>query len=175
MEANQATKPKQRNREGVKRSEFKIAPESGRDRVEERKVSWLNARRALFLSLTALTVLLISWRTFAMLQINGLDPLKTAGFVLFVVLLIPITLSFWTAAIGFVVQSSGGDPLEVTRDLKDDADAVEFPRTAVVMPIYNEDPVRVFAGLKVTYQDLEKTGRLPSFDFFVLSDTTDPD
>src|ERR1043166_3014898 len=176
MEANQATKPKQANRGGVRAGEFKIAPESGRDRVEERKVSWLAARRALFLSLTALTVMLISWRTFAMLQINGLDPLKTAGFLLFVVLLIPIALSFWTAAIGFVVQSSGGDPLGVTRDLlEDDADTVEHPRTAVVMPIYNEDPVRVFAGLKVTYQDLEKTGRLPSFDFFVLSDTTDPD
>jgi membrane glycosyltransferase len=162
--------------EGVKPSELTVAPESGRDRVEERKVSWFTARRVLFVSLTALTVALISWRTFAMLQINGLDPLKTAGFLLFVILLIPITLSFWTAAIGFVVQSSGGDPLEVTRDLVEDHTNIrELPRTAVVMPVYNEDPVRVFAGLKVAYQDLEKTGRLQSFDFFVLSDTTNPD
>src|SRR5436309_2574748 len=137
-----------RPNQGVKTSEFKVALGLDGDSVERRKGWRLIARRVLFLSLTSLTVLLISWRTFAMLQINGLNPLKTAGFLLFVVLLVPIALSFWTAAIGFVVQSSGGDPLEVTRELDDTPDTIELPRTAVVMPIYNEDPIRVFAGLK---------------------------
>src|SRR6266568_4788084 len=137
---------------------------------------WMTARRLVFLLAVGLTVLLISGRTFAMLQINGLNPLKTVGFALFVVLLVPIALSFWTAAIGFLVQCRGGDSLDLTRALAGIPDGeIILPRTAIVMPVYNEDPVRVFAGLKVTYQDLEKTGRLPAFDFFILSDTTDPD
>jgi len=44
-----------------------------------------------------------------------------------------------------------------------------------VVPVYNEDPVGVFAGLKATFESLEKTGLLPFFEFFILSDTTDAD
>jgi membrane glycosyltransferase len=45
----------------------------------------------------------------------------------------------------------------------------------VVIPVYNEDPVRVFAGIKATYLDLEQSGRIGDFDLHILSDTTDPD
>ena len=34
---------------------------------------------------------------------------------------------------------------------------------------------RVFAGLRATYESVERTGELAHFDFFVLSDTNDPD
>ena len=48
-------------------------------------------------------------------------------------------------------------------------------RTAIVMPICNEDVARVFAGLRATYESLARTGELDHFDFFVLSDSSDPD
>jgi membrane glycosyltransferase len=130
-------------------------------------------RRLCFFTLSLFTVAAISWAAFNMLQINGLTPLKETIFVLFVLLQMPLALSFWTAVIGFLVQMTGGDPLELTRTL--DPELVELPRTAVVMPVYNENPVRVFAGLKSTYESLEQTRFLPDFDFFLLSDTTDPD
>src|SRR5277367_5845124 len=47
--------------------------------------------------------------------------------------------------------------------------------TAIIFPIYNEDVVRVYEGLRATYESLEKTGQLERFDFFILSDSTDPD
>src|SRR5215469_15575337 len=130
-------------------------------------------RRLCFFTLALFTVAAISWAAFNMLEINGLTPLKETIFVLFVLLQIPLALSFWTAVIGFLVQMTGGDPLDLTRTL--DSELVELPRTAVVMPVYNENPVRVFAGLKSTYESLEQTKLLPNFDFFLLSDTTDPD
>ena len=43
------------------------------------------------------------------------------------------------------------------------------------MPIYNESPHRVFAGMRAIYESLQATGHGAAFDFFVLSDTTDPD
>jgi membrane glycosyltransferase len=49
------------------------------------------------------------------------------------------------------------------------------PRTAILMPIYNEDSERVFAGLRAIHRSLAETGRLADFDFFILSDTRDPD
>ncbi|HMN74834.1 MAG TPA: glucans biosynthesis glucosyltransferase MdoH [Burkholderiaceae bacterium] len=47
-------------------------------------------------------------------------------------------------------------------------------RTAVIMPICNEDVATVFAGLQATCQSLAATGALPLFDFYVLSDSADP-
>ena len=42
-------------------------------------------------------------------------------------------------------------------------------------PIYNEDPSRIFAGLQAIYESLDALGAMASFDFFILSDTTDPE
>ena len=52
---------------------------------------------------------------------------------------------------------------------------IDGTSTAIVFPIYNEDVVRVYEGLRAIYESLEKTGQLERFDFFVLSDSTDPD
>lgn len=48
-------------------------------------------------------------------------------------------------------------------------------RTALVMPVFREDPTRVCMGIEAVYRSLEATGRLAAFDFFILSDTNDPD
>jgi membrane glycosyltransferase len=48
-------------------------------------------------------------------------------------------------------------------------------RTAVVMPIYNEAPARVFAAMQAICEDVRTTGLGDAFDYFLLSDTTDPD
>ena len=47
-------------------------------------------------------------------------------------------------------------------------------RTAVIMPICNENVATVFAGLRATCESLAATGALSLFDFYVLSDTADP-
>lgn len=132
-------------------------------------------RRALFALLVGLTVWLLSWAIWSMLHINGLNAIKLSIFVIFVILLIPIALSFWTAAIGLVIELRGRDALNLARTLEaQPPQPAVLPRTAVVMPTYNEDPVRVFAGLKATCASLDETGYVPEFEFFILSDTTDP-
>ncbi|HVK33388.1 MAG TPA: glucans biosynthesis glucosyltransferase MdoH [Burkholderiaceae bacterium] len=47
-------------------------------------------------------------------------------------------------------------------------------RTAVIMPICNEDIATVFAGLRATCESAAATGALRLFDFYILSDTSDP-
>lgn len=47
-------------------------------------------------------------------------------------------------------------------------------RTAIVMPICNEDITTVFSGLRATCESLAATGALGLFDFYILSDSTDP-
>jgi membrane glycosyltransferase len=137
---------------------------------------WIVARQLFFAGLSACTMVVIGRAMFSMLQANGLNSLKTVIFILFLVLLAPIVLSFWTATLGFVVCWRGGDSLELKRTPAEPVPPdANWPRTAVVVPVYNEDPVRVYAGLKATYESLEQTGFLPFFEFFILSDTTDPD
>ncbi|MDA8390043.1 MAG: glucans biosynthesis glucosyltransferase MdoH [Gammaproteobacteria bacterium] len=48
-------------------------------------------------------------------------------------------------------------------------------RTAIVMPVFREDPSRVCAGLEATYRSVAETGRLAAFDFYILSDSNDAD
>ncbi len=47
-------------------------------------------------------------------------------------------------------------------------------RTAIIMPICNEDIATVFSGLRATAESLATTGALKLFDFYILSDSTDP-
>ncbi len=84
-----------------------------------------------------------------------------------------ILVGFWTAVFGFFVLSRG-DRYRV-RGSPPAADDPDPPRTAIVMPIYEEDVSRTFAGLQAVYESLAATGRLESFDFFVLSDSVKPD
>ena len=47
-------------------------------------------------------------------------------------------------------------------------------RTAIVMPIYNEDPAAVAAALHAMGDGLAHAGHSRAFEIFMLSDTTDP-
>lgn len=48
-------------------------------------------------------------------------------------------------------------------------------RTAILMPVYNECPTRVFAAVAAMKEQLEQVDRSCEFDFFILSDSTDKD
>ena len=45
-------------------------------------------------------------------------------------------------------------------------------RTALVMPVYNENPARTFAALQAMAEALVAEGRAAAFELFILSDTT---
>lgn len=55
------------------------------------------------------------------------------------------------------------------------AEMADWPVTAIAMPVYNEDPARVLAGIKATLESSEQAGALEKFHFYILSDTRDPD
>lgn len=103
-------------------------------------------------------------------QAGGVTPLEFSLLVLYALLSGWIALSFWTAVAGFfVVLTRGG------RRRQTPLPAGSSARVALVMPIYNEDPQRIFAGVEAIWRDLEGTGEGQRFDFHVLSDTRDPD
>lgn len=103
----------------------------------------------------------------------GVSALGVIILVLFAILAFWIALSFTSCLGGFVsLIRRGGLGLGIHRTgrlpkLKS--------RTAVLMPTYNEDPTRVLAGLRAIHDSILATGQIDAFDFFILSDTTNPD
>jgi len=130
-------------------------------------------RRLLFFSLTFLTSLSASALMADILRTNGFSPWEKASLIVFFVLVTWITGAFWTAVAGFIVQLIGRDPAVIHSS--DGAGKPLKGRTAVVMPIYNEDTGRVFAGLDVIWTSLAAQPEQAAFDLFVLSDTRKPE
>ncbi len=132
-------------------------------------------RRLLVASLTLLlvgpAVLLMAdlhWRT-------GMDKWKILHLVLFAILFALVAFGAVQAVIGWFCRMGEGDPNRILNSLspEDEARPVDAP-TAIVMPVFNEDTSRIMEGLRVIYRSLEATGQLDAFDFFILSDTTNP-
>ncbi len=110
----------------------------------------------------------LHWRT-------GYDAWKLVHLALFVVLFCLVALGAAQSLTGFFLRRRGGDPSQIIASLApgDEERSITTP-TAVVMPICNEEVGRVIEGLRVMYRSLERTGKLPNCDFFLLSDSTDP-
>jgi membrane glycosyltransferase len=112
-------------------------------------------------------------------QANGLTPPELLLLALYTLLILWVSTSFWTATMGFFVLMKGGDPSSIAatasvRATTPDVNPVAKVKTVIVMPVYNEDPTRVFAGLRAIWQSLCETGQQDDFELFVLSDTRNP-
>ena len=94
---------------------------------------------------------------------------------LYLILFMWVGLGFWTALMGFLVLARGSDKHSVTASVGADLVIPADARCAILMPICNEDVARVFAGLQATIESVDATDAAGTFDFFILSDTSDPD
>jgi membrane glycosyltransferase len=111
----------------------------------------------------------------SVLPYHGGQLLELAILVLFAILFSWVSAGFWTAIMGFLVLLKGGDRFAISASAARGGPIAADARTALVMPICNEDVARVFAGLRATYESLARTDSLQRFDFFVLSDSSDAD
>jgi membrane glycosyltransferase len=101
--------------------------------------------------------------------------LQTGILVLFAILFCWVSAGFWTALMGFLQLLIGRDKYSITASTTGLEPLNPKNRTALIMPICNEDVERVFAGLRATYESVKATGDLDQFDIYVLSDSYDPD
>jgi membrane glycosyltransferase len=130
------------------------------------------------LGFTVLILLTTIWVTASFVQIlgvDGLSPLDLAHTAVFVILLVWLAQSFWTLTAGAAVLAMRllrhWNPITSPSD----ETAAPPPRAAIVVPIYNEDTHRVFAGLQAIWTELAAEAEASRCDLFILSDTTDPD
>lgn len=124
---------------------------------------WL--RRAAFIvpivGSTMLATALAAW-----LSAGIADPLRWPLLALLAANVLYAALTGWPTVLGFLARLSG-------RTLQVTAAPSGRSRTALVMPIHQEDPRAVFAAVEVMAQAIAAAG-MQGTDLFVLSDTHDP-
>jgi membrane glycosyltransferase len=104
---------------------------------------------------------------------GGATVYKVAFLLVNFLLLSRVAFGFSVALLGWWLARFQAPNSFRINTLPPDAAIPNLPATAVVMPIYNEEVSRVFQGLRLMYESLQKTGHGAAFDFFVLSDTND--
>jgi membrane glycosyltransferase len=143
---------------------------------QEYRPAAASLRRIVLALLVTLQTLAASWSATNTFPYPRLQGSEMAIVGMFAVLFGWISFGFWTALAGFLSR------WKRTKDFTaaDLLAGLEQPqalrsRTAVLMPICNENVDRVFAGLEASYRSLAGTSKLGHFDFYVLSDTGDPE
>lgn len=132
-------------------------------------------RRLVLLFLMLGQTALATYYMSVVLPYQGTKPLEMAMLALFALLFCWVSAGFWTAMTGFLLLARGKDPYLVTRKTVTDGPIAHDARTAIVMPICNENVARVFAGLRATVESVGRTPYPERFDFFVLSDSSNSD
>ena len=128
-------------------------------------------RLAVFGGALFLTIL-IAIGPYALYARAGFNDLEALGLAVFIILAGAIATWFCTAAAGHFVLAGGRE--------QDDLDFSPHPalptqRTALLMPLYNEDAAAAFARLAALDASLARLGASDAFDIFVLSDSTRQD
>jgi membrane glycosyltransferase len=135
----------------------------------------LNRRRFFFFSAVFVLTMLATWFVADLYwrDAAGLGGMEIMLLILFVPLFAHVSVGFCTALAGFYVINRGGDSSRISASTP----AGRAPRlasTAIVMPVFNEDVSRVFEGLRVVFKSIQDSGSAESFDFFILSDSNQP-
>src|SRR5919198_1700041 len=130
-------------------------------------------RRSIVFTATLVLTAVASYEMYQVLNVSRMTVLQVALLVVFTVNFVWIALPFVYALIGFLALWGGR---KVSGIAIPSLQASRLTtRTALLMPIYNEAPQRVFAGLQAIYESLDALGVLDHFSIFILSDTTDPE
>src|SRR5919107_2402281 len=116
-------------------------------------------------------LLLTAYGTYEMYQVVSVSRTTILPWVLvtlFTVNFSWIAIAFTSALLGFLTL------------LRQPRHAPAMPaslqhRTAIVMPVYNEQTSRTYAALEANYESVQATGLGEHFDYFILSDSTNPD
>src|SRR5581483_10572457 len=112
------------------------------------------------------------YEMYEVLQVGGMTIMEAMVLALFVVLLAWIAFSFMSALAGFFVLFGRQTQ---SPNLAGDPSASISGRTAMLFPTYNENPDHLMARLHAMIESVRETDFRAQFDWFLLSDSTDPD
>ncbi|MCU4181035.1 glucans biosynthesis glucosyltransferase MdoH [Bosea sp. BH3] len=137
----------------------------------------LRRRRLLMLALNLSTLAALLAGLGHVLGAGGWTAADAAIFIAFLIGAPWTVVGFWNAVIGLWLLHGRQDGLKAVAPFVEAGERASpiTLRTAVLMTLRNEDPARAFRRLKVVKESLDATGEGVWFDYFVLSDSSDPE
>jgi membrane glycosyltransferase len=136
-------------------------------------ITWENAarlRRLLLLALIIATSVIASGHMADILPYGGSTRLELVIVIVFATLFAWISIGFWEAMAGLFTLARRFDRFSITLGVEGDLSLEGVgARTAILIPVANEEPDRV-TGIKAPISP-GRTGQIRHFDFFVLSDS----
>ncbi|MES2412525.1 MAG: glucans biosynthesis glucosyltransferase MdoH [Pseudomonadota bacterium] len=148
---------------------------SGKQLQAQKLQPWQYAaiRRRTTFTLLTLVSTIIATRLFIDMQPDYDNAwLQYGQIALFALLSAWVVTGFMTAMMGFYVTLFG-DAHSLSSKKVQHHTLDPATRTAIIMPICNEDVRTVFAGLRATCESVSGTSHVRAFDVFVLSDSND--
>ena len=124
-------------------------------------------RRVIFVLAALALAALAAWLFFIVVTTNGVTYLHFAQIGLLLLCCMWLSWGFNTALAGIFTQDRLPSP--------EDRPSSPGSRTAILMPIYNEDVIAVFARVAAMYEELRRLPDFDRFDFYILSDSTKPE
>ncbi|XWN32804.1 MAG: glucans biosynthesis glucosyltransferase MdoH [Devosia sp.] len=122
--------------------------------------------RTLLVALTVCATVFAVSEMLAAVAVGGVTALEWALVSVFAVAFAWIAFSAANAVVGMIVrQRAPAQPAQAPEGTGP---------TALVMPVYNEDPAHTFSALAAMGEDIDPSRR-GDFEVFILSDTTDPE
>ncbi len=130
-------------------------------------------RRAFVLTGAAAMTFAGGTEMYEVLQVGGVTVLEGMILALYATLFAWIAFSFLSALAGFAVLLLRAN--ETLHIRPDGCLPAVLSRNAILLPTYNEDPHQIMARLRAIHESVAETGAGAQFDWFVLSDTTNPE
>ncbi|MEN3930889.1 glucans biosynthesis glucosyltransferase MdoH [Microvirga sp. W0021] len=108
-----------------------------------------------------------AWEMYQVVSVNRTTFLQYILLALFTVNFSWIALAFTSAIAGFFALFFRSRKVKALPEKLS-------TRTAIIMPVYNESTARTFAAVQAIWESVEATGYGDNFDYFILSDSTQP-
>lgn len=129
----------------------------------------------IWLTISVSLTLFMSTLYGSFLSQGGFTLLECLSFPLFGLLSFWVSLGFSSAVLGLFPDRKTDTAKRYLQQEAVSQNQLVVRKTAVLVPVYNEDPCAVLARVKSMMDSLKAAGNHKQFDFFLLSDTTDPE
>jgi membrane glycosyltransferase len=128
-------------------------------------------RTAVFLG-AALMTAAFAYELYGVLSFVQMTPIQFLFLVLSTLTFAWISVGTLSAALGFLPLFAGekADTIDIPS-----ADGPLAARTALLFPVYHEEPARIAGTISAIVEELTSLGKAETFDIFVLSDTRGAD
>ena len=136
----------------------------------------LEHRRWVMASLVILTVVILFLLMLQILGYNGLSTLDVVMLVCFTGTLPWIVVNFWNSLIGWIILYRCQNPSATVTPIAHPLDRNQrlTSRTALIMPVCDEQPWRLYHNMAAMLKSLDETPDAGCFEVFLLSDSQDP-